>query len=157
MFHEAWTDQNYASPGTTVQFGPFTTAGGISRLVRIRSVFSTSQPGLDLGPNATIRDQICWGVQFGAVGYTPLVLPADVGGANFFWSEMLGGNTVASAAWTPPTNDFGWADTRVATREWRGQEAVGESADFYVTAGVITIGASDFAASMSLEVDYSTP
>lgn len=157
MLHQAWTDQNFSSPSTTVQFGPFTTAGGIERLVRVRAVFSTSQPGIDLLPTATIRDQIAWGVQSGSPGYTPQVLPADIGGFNFYWSEMLGGDTVASAAWTPPANDVGWMDTRVATREWRGQLAIGESQDFYVTAGAITIGASSFAASMSLEVDYSTP
>lgn len=157
MLHLAWTDQNYSSPGTTVQFGPFDTGVAVIRIVRIRCVFSTSQPGIDLLPTDTIRDQICWGVQSGSPGYTPEVLPADVGGFNFYWSEMLGGDTVASAAWAPSTGDFGWADTRVATREWRGQLAIGENQDFYVTAGVITIGASSFAASTSLEVDFSTP
>lgn len=156
MEHQAWTTENYSSPGTTVQFGPFTTASGVIRLVRVRAVFSTSQPGIDLGPNATIRDQICWGVQSGAEGYTPQVLPADIGGFNFYWSEILGGDTVASAAWTPPTNDVGWMDTRTATREWRGQLPLGDAQDFYVTAGVIVIGAADFAASCSLEVDYSS-
>ena len=157
MLHEAWTDQNYGSPSTATQFGPFFTAAAIIRIIRVRAVFSTSQPGIDLAPTATIRDQICWGVQYGLPAYTPLVLPADIGGSNFFWSEMLGGDTVASAAWTPPTNDVGWMDTRVATREWRGQQPVGVNAAFYVTAGVITIGAADYAASCSLEIDYSTP
>jgi len=155
MIHQAWTDQNYGSPGTTTQFGPFTPASGVVRIIRVRCVFSTSQPGIDLLPTDTIRDQICWGVQAGASGYTPVVLPADIGAADFFWSEMLGGNTTASAAWTPPTNDVGWMDTRVATKEWQGQLAIGGGIDFYVTSGVITIGASDYAASCSLEIDYS--
>jgi hypothetical protein len=157
MLHQGWEAEDYASPGTSAQFGPFTTAAAIIRLVRVRAVFSTSQPGIDLSPTATIRDQICWGVQSGHPGYTPEVLPADIGGFSFYWSEMLGGDTVASAAWAPASGDFGWADTRVATREWRGQLPIGENQDFYVTAGVITIGAAAFAASMSLEVDYSTP
>lgn len=155
MAHQAWTANNYATPNTVVQFGPFTTASGVARLIRIRSVFTTSQPGIDLAPTAQLRDQICWGVQSGAPGYTPEVLPADIGGFNFFWSEILGGDTVASAAWSPPTNDFGWANTRTATREWRGQLPIGDTQDFYVTAGAIVIGAASFAASCSLEVDYS--
>jgi len=155
MVHQAWTDENYSSPGTTVQFGPFTSATPVIRLVRIRAVFTTSQPGIDLGPNATIRDQIAWGVQSGATGYTPEVLPAQIGGFNFYWSELLGGDTVASAAWAPATGDFGWADTRCATREWRGQLPIGDVQDFYVTAGIVAAGASDFSASCSLEVDYS--
>lgn len=155
MVHQAWTGDNYGSPGTAVQFGPFTTAAGVARLVRVRAVFTTSQPGVDLLPTATVRDQIAWGVQSGSPGYTPEVLPANIGGFNFYWSELLGGDTVASAAWTPPTNDFGWADTRCATREWRGQLAIGNTQDFYVTGGAVAIGAAAFAASFSLEVDYS--
>lgn len=157
MIHQAWDAENFSSPSTAVQFGPFTTASAIERLVRVRAVFSTSQPGIDLSPTATIRDQIAWGVQSGSPGYTPQVLPGQIGGFNFYWSELLGGDTVASAAWSPPTADVGWMDTRVATREWRAQLPIGENQDFYVTAGVITIGAASFAASMTLEVDYSAP
>jgi hypothetical protein len=46
--------------------------------------------------------------------------------------------------------------TRVATNEWRGQFPIGEGADFYVTAGAIAAGAADFAAGITLEVDYSS-
>jgi hypothetical protein len=157
MQHQAWQDQNYGSPSTAVNFGPFGTAASVIRIVRIRAVASTSQPGVDLSPTAQIRDQIVWGVQAGSPGYSPQVLPADLGGSNYWWSELLGGDTVASAAWAPSTGDFGWANTRVATREWRGQFPIGEGMDFYVSLGAVTIGAADFAASFSLEVDYSTP
>lgn len=157
MVHQAWTANSYSSPGTAAQFGPFTTASAIERLVRVRAVFTTSQPGIDLAPTAELRDQICWGVQSGFVGYTPEVLPGQIGGFNFYWSEILGGDTSVGAAWTPPANDLGWMSTRVATREWRGQFPLGENQDFYVTAGVVTIGAAAFAAAMSLEVDYSAP
>lgn len=155
LVHQAWTDNNFSSPSTVTQFGPFTSAAGISRLLRIRCVFSTSQPGIDLGPNATVRDQIAWGVQSGSPGYTPQVLPSQLGGFNFYWSELLGGDTVASAAWTPPTNDFGWADTRVATREWRGQLPIGENQDFYVTSGIVSLSSATYAACTTLEIDYS--
>lgn len=153
--HQAWTDNNYSSPSTAAQFGPFSTFASVRRILRVHAVFTTSQPGVDLGPNATIRDQIAWGVQSGAPGYTPLVLPADIGGFDFYWSELLGGDTVASAAWAPATGDFGWADTRVATKTWRGQLLLNDGQDFYVTAGAVTIGAASFAASCSLEIDYS--
>lgn len=153
--HQAWFGDNFSSPGTGAQFGPFTPVEGIARLLRVRSTFALTGPGVDLAPTAQIRDQVAWGVQFGVVGYTPLVLPANLGGVNFFWSELLAGDTADGAAWTPPTNDVGWMVTRVATREWRAQEPVGVSADFYVTAGAIAAGAADFAACFTLEVDFS--
>jgi len=156
MNHQAWTDNNYGSPSTVSQFGPFGSFAAIARLVRIRCVFTTSQPGIDLLPNDTVRDQIAWGVQSGSPGYTPLVLPSNLGGFNFYWSELLGGDTVASAAWTPPTNDFGWADTRVATREWRGQLPIGEGQDFYITSGIVSLSSATYAASCTLEIDYSS-
>ena len=155
MIHQAWTGENFSTPGTSAQFGPFTTAGGVARLIRVRSVFALTAPGLDLSPTAQIRDQVVWGVQAYITGYAPLVLPADIGGYTFLWSELLGGNTADGAAWSPPTNDVGWMVTRVATREWRGQEPVGPAIDFYVTAGAVSAGAAPFAASFTLETDYS--
>lgn len=155
LVHQAFTANNFSAPNTSTQFGPFTSATGISRLLRIRCVFSTSQPGIDLGPNATVRDQIAWGVQSGSPGYTPQVLPAQLGGFNFYWSELLGGDTVASAAWVPATGDFGWADTRVATREWRGQLPIGENQDFYVTSGIVALSSATYAACTTMEIDYS--
>ena len=156
MVHQAWADNNFGSPGTSAQFGPYGTASSIVRLVRIRATFALTGPGVDLAPTAQIRDQVCWGVQAGSPGYTPEVLPGDIGGVNFWWSELLAGPTADGAAWSPPTADVGWMVTRVATNEWRGQFPIGEGADFYVTAGAIAAGAADFAAGITLEVDYSS-
>ena len=155
MNHQAWFGDNFASPSTTAQFGPFTTSGGVSRLIRVRATFALTAPGVDLAPTAQIRDQVAWGVQAYITGYTPLVLPADLGGFTFLWSELLAGDTADGAAWSPPTSDVGWMVTRVATREWRGQEPVGPQVDFYVTAGSIAAGAAAFAGCFTLEVDYS--
>lgn len=153
--HQAWFGENFASPATAVQFGPFTTTSAVGRFLRTRAVFALTAPGVDLAPNAQIRDQVIWGVQAYITGYTPYVLPADIGAYTFLWSELLGGNTADGAAWTPPTNDVGWMVTRVATREWRGQIPVGNPIDFYVTAGALAAGAAPFAASFTLETDYT--
>lgn len=155
MMHQAWTDNNFSSPATSAQFGPYGSASAIVRLIRVRSTLALSGPGVNLLPTAEVRNQVAWGVQAGHSGYTPLVLPADIGGADFFWSELLSGDTADGAAWTPPTNDVGWMDTRVATREWRGQLPVGTGWDFYVTAGAVVSGAANFAVAFSLEIDYS--
>lgn len=156
MNHQAWAGDNIGSPGTSAQFGPFTTAGGVARLIRVRSAISFSFAGDDLLPTAQIYNQVLWGVQAYITGYTPLVLPADIGGYTFLWSELAGGDTADGAAWSPPTNDVGWMGLRVATREWRGQEPVGPAIDFYVTAGEIAAGAAPFTAAFSLETDYSS-
>lgn len=153
--HEAWFGDNFSSPATTFQLGPYTTFAGVARLLRVRATFALTAPGVDLAPTAQIRDQVAWGVQAYVSGYTPLVLPADLGGYTFLWSELLAGDTADGAAWTPPTNDVGWMVTRVATREWRGQLPVGHNIDFYVTAGAIAAGAASFAAGFTLETDYS--
>lgn len=155
MNHQAWFGDNFATPGTAAQFGPFTTAGGVSRLIRVRGVLGLTAPGVNLAPTAQIRDQVVWGVQAYITGFTPLVLPANLGGYSFLWSELLGGDTADGAAWTPPTNNVGWMVTRVATREWRGQIPVGPAIDIYVTAGAVAAGAAPFAASFTVEVDYS--
>jgi len=155
MLHEAWTDDNYATGGTSVQFGPFTSASAISRLVRIRAIFTVSEPGIDLAPTAVIGAYMCWGVQSGSPGYTPQVLPGQIGGFNFYWSELLGGDLAAAASWTPPANDVGWMPVQIATREWRGQLPIGENQDFYVTGGALIASPPTFAASCSLEIDYS--
>lgn len=155
LSHQAWFGDNFASPSTAAQFGPFTTASAVIRLLRVRATFALTAPGVDLAPTAQIRDQVTWGVQAYVSGYTPLVLPADLGGYTFLWSELLAGDTADGAAWTPPTNDVGWMVTRVATREWRAQLPVGHNIDFYVTAGAIATGAASFAAGFTLETDYS--
>lgn len=156
MNHEAWFDDNFSFPDTGALFGPYRTAAGVSRLIRVRSTLALTAPGLDLAPTAQIRDQVSWGVEAGAAGYSPLFLPADLGGSLFLWSELLSGDTADGAAWTPPTNDVGWMVTRVATREWRGQLPVGDSVDFYVAAGAIAGGAAPFACGITIECDYSS-
>ena len=155
ILQEGWVDNNFDSPGGSAQFGPYESAAAVSRLLRVRATFALTAPGVSLAPTAEVRDQVAWGVQFGTVDYSPLVLPADISGSNFLWSELLAGPTADAGAFVPSDSDFGWVVTRVATREWRGQLPVGVNVDFYVTAGLIVEDGQPFAAAITLEVDFS--
>jgi hypothetical protein len=94
ILQEGWVDNNFDSPGGSAQFGPYESAAAVSRLLRVRATFALTAPGVSLAPTAEVRDQVAWGVQFGTVDYSPLVLPADISGSNFLWSELLVGVNV---------------------------------------------------------------
>lgn len=153
--HEAWYGDNLGSPATANNFGPYTTAGGVGRLLRVRAVISLSAPGIDLSPTASIADVYAWGVQAYITGFTPLVLPADLGGYSYLWSELLASNNFAGPSWSPPTSDVGWMDNRVAYREWRGQVPVGPAVDLYLGYGQTSGATPPLACSWTMEVDYS--
>lgn len=155
MLHEAWVGDNLSAPTTAHNFGPFTTAGGVARLIRVRAVAGFSFPGEVLAPTASLFDIMAWGVQAYITGYTPLVLPADIGGYTFLWSELAASNAYASIGWVPGSGDVGNMGSTVAYREWRGQIPVGPAVDLYLTYGATIAGAPDFACTWSMEVDYS--
>lgn len=155
MVHQAWTDDNIGSPDTAHNFGPFTTATAVSRLVRIRSSINIAFGGVDLPPTDILVQGVAWGVQSGSAGYTPQVLPAQIGGFNFYWSELVASNTAGGASWSPPTADVGWIGYLTAVRDWRGQLPIGNTQDFYVTTGTILAGSASWVSTLSLEVDYS--
>jgi hypothetical protein len=155
LLHQAWTADNVGSPDTAHNFGPFTTAAAIVRIIEVHANIALGFAGEDLAPTATLVNGVAWGVQYGAVGYTPLVLPANIGGANFFWSELAGSDSVSGAAWTPPTNDVGWMGSGNATKKWRGQQPVSIFADFYVTVGAVVAGLPAWATVTSLDITFS--
>jgi hypothetical protein len=156
IVNQSWFDNNFASPGTTFQFGPYVTAASVIRLLRVRSTIAVTYPSSILAFPTSLRDQVAWGVQSGAHGYTPLVLPANLGAGDFYWSQLLGGNTANGTSWEPTTStDIGWMSMRVNDEEWRSQRPVGAVQDFYVTGGAIAAGSFTFAASHTLEVTYS--
>lgn len=153
--HEAKFGDNVGSPDTAHNFGPLTTAGGVSRLIRVRASINMAFAGVDLAPTASLVQGVSWGVQAYITGYTPLVLPADMGGYTFLWSELLDSNTAGGASWSPPTADVGWIGYLTAYREWRGQLPVGPAVDFYVTTGSILAGSQPWSSTYSIEWDYS--
>lgn len=153
--HEAWYGDNISSPITAHNFGPYTTAGGVGRLLRVRAVAGFSFPGIDLAPNALLYDIMSWGVQAYVTGFTPLVLPADLGGYSFLWSELAASNAFTSVGWTPATSDVGNMGAAVSYREWRGQIPIGPAVDLYLSYGSTIAGAPNFICTWSMEVDYS--
>lgn len=153
--HQAWFGDNIGSPSTAVNFGPFTTSAAVSRLLRARATASFAFPGVDLAPTAILDNIVAWGVQAYITGYTPLDLPADLGGYTFLWSELAASNAVAGAAWTPPANDLGWIGSTVAYRQWRGQIPIGNPVDLYLSVGATIAGAPAFITTWSMEVDYT--
>lgn len=155
MNHQAWFGDNFGSPDTAHTFGPLRTAAGVSRLVRVRAGINFAFPASVIGTTDFLVQGVSWGVQAALAGYTPLVLPADMGGDTFLWSELTQSNSAGGAGYGPSSSTGVWAGYLTAWREWRGQLPIGGTADLYVSTGSILAGSLDFVSTYSVEVDYS--
>lgn len=152
---QAWYSQNYSSADTAYNFGPFGITVTVAKLVEVSASIAFGQQGFAADPNGQIQDPLTWGVQWGPAGYTPLLLPTDLGAAGFLWSQLPKSNTWGNFGWAPATdtgNQLGYLGDEST---WRGNLFIGNPIDFYVTYGVILSGFPNIYASISLEASYT--
>lgn len=151
---QVFVGDNIGAPSTAQQFGPHT-IGGVGRVIKVKGTLSVGFAGINTGPASTLVNGISWGVQSGPTGYTALLLPAQIGAFNWYWSELISGDSAGGAAWTPPTNNVGWMGFQNATEEWRGLLTAEGTFDFYLTTGATVAGIPGWVSSWTFEVIYS--
>lgn len=155
QWHDAFSENNVTSPGTSTQFGPFSLSHYCAKLLRVRTSFSLGYEASVIGTTDYIAQGTVWGTQIGDYGYTPAVLPADLGDANFLWSELIASDAVGGASYGPSSSTGVWAGYLTSERTWRGQRQINTDQQLYVTAGTIFSGPIPWVAVCSCEVDYT--
>lgn len=152
---QAWYDQNYSSPSTGTNLGPYGITTTVSKLVKVSCSIFFGQAGISADPGGQLQNPITWGVQWGPAGFTPLVLPGMLGAAGYLWSELPASTTWGNAAWAPSTDNGALQGFGAAQGEWRGNLFIGNPIDLYVSYGMIVPDFPDVFASISLEATYT--
>lgn len=152
---QAWTDQNYGSPNTAYNFGPYGITVTVAKLLKVEASIAFGEQGFSMDPNGQVQDPFVWGVQWGPAGYTPLVLPADIGAAAYLWSEVPKSGTWGNLAWAPATDNGNFLGYLGSSGSWRGQLFIGNPLDLYVSYGAIVSGFPNVYASLSLAATYA--
>jgi hypothetical protein len=151
----AWYDQNYSAPNTGYNFGPYGITATVAKLLEVSASIFFGTAGENAVPSGQLQNPIIWGVQWGPAGFTPLVLPADIGAAGYLWSQLPKSTTWGNAVWAPTTGDGVIQAFGADNGTWRGQKFIGNPIDFYVSYGAIVGGFPNVFASLSLEATYA--
>lgn len=124
---------NTGSPSTSGQFGPLTITVG-NAVIRARAVGTFIGPPAAVALPLTLSNDTIWGIQMGATGYTPKVLPADVDDPDFLIVQQRDDYT-ATTSWAPSSATAAYVFSSGLRLEWDGQLFVGATQDFYFTYG----------------------
>lgn len=152
---QAWFDQNYSAPSTGYNFGPYGITETVAKLVAVDCSIFFGQAGESASPDGQLQNPFIWGVQWGPAGFTPLVLPFDIGAAGYLWSELPRSTTWGNAVWAPATDNGALQSFGAADGKWRGNLFIGNPIDFYISYGAIVSGFPNAYASISLDAWYT--
>lgn len=150
----AWYGDTLASPNTGFNLGPFT-INPMKKLMQVKSSIGVTFPGVVIGPNQEIAPIVAWGVQWGPQGYTPAVIPGQIGFFDYFWAENMAVDGWGSATWTPASNTAAYLGAGSAAEEWNGQLFANQSIDLYLSAAALVTGAPAFGLTYTINARYT--
>lgn len=134
------TDKNlwfYGASNTapTSQFnqGPFSFTPSNGRLLQVMCRGMLGITAVAVSPTFVGVEDIIWGAQWGASGFTPASILTSFYGDNWLWRHHLF-NDDSRAFWTPDTQGAVDSVEKYLTEKWRGNLQIGTSTiDMYLS------------------------
>jgi hypothetical protein len=151
----SFNGNNYGSPESELQFGPYN-LGSCTKLLRVTASLTNSNVAGTYDVGQALTGPFIWGVQWVPHGNSPLSLPADAFEANFLWVRNIHTDGYGTLTWAPSSDTAGSGTVDIATYEWRGQLPIGQDIDLYVTMADLVTGAPSLQGSFSMVVINTT-
>lgn len=128
-------DNNFGAPNTSASLGPYVIGVTVQKLLYVKASIGFGAAGSALSPSGQLELPITWGVQWQPHGTGPLGLPADIGSAQFVFSEQVAIAGFGGGVWAPSTDTAAVVPFICGTDSWRGQVFINDEVDLYVSYG----------------------
>lgn len=123
------------SPNSGQNYGPISVGAG-NKLTRVRFRGSIIYPPATITTSGAVQDPIVWGLQWGALGYTPASIENTASWSTPTWLKIeyhVPGQI--GIAWAPSTDTCGFVSGGPVDLTWIGQLPLPAGADVYLSTG----------------------